>query len=86
MNKVLLIVLSSVVVYFIYMKFADFDSGFKKNSLFYIYLVVWGLYGIVYLLDEAWKNICLNILDCIAKCLVGIGLWFYYINVINWSK
>jgi len=89
-NRTLMFVVSFIfffaMFYFIFVKYVDMDLGFRKNSLFFIYLVVWGLYGVVYLLEESWKNICLNILDCIAKCLVGIGLWFYYINMINWSK
>jgi bacteriorhodopsin len=54
------------------------------NYIFYgIYLCVWGLYGIVYLLNDEYKNIMLNILDCIAKCLVGLGLWAYYSDIVT---
>ena len=52
--------------------------------LFGIYFFVWSLYGIVYLFDEELKNIITNILDLIAKCIVGLGLWIYYTNVIYW--
>ena len=54
------------------------------NYLFYsIYLVVWGLYGIVYLFNDEYKNIMMNVLDCIAKCLVGLALWLYYSKIIT---
>jgi len=54
------------------------------NYLFYsIYLVVWGLYGVVYLFNAEYKNIMMNILDCIAKCLVGLSLWLYYSKIIT---
>lgn len=54
------------------------------NYMFYsIYLVVWGLYGIVYLFNAEYKNIMMNILDCIAKCLVGLGLWLYFSKIIT---
>ena len=50
--------------------------------LFTFYLVIWSLYGIVYLLDEEKKNISFNILDLTAKCLVGLSLWVYYTKII----
>ena len=49
--------------------------------LFGVFVVIWGMYGIVYLLKEEYKNICLNILDLISKCFVGIGLWAYYTKI-----
>jgi bacteriorhodopsin len=51
--------------------------------LYGIYLVVWSLYGLVYLLSEEYKNIAMNILDFVAKCFVGIGLWAYYTKIIR---
>jgi bacteriorhodopsin len=56
---------------------------FTNYVFFGLYLFVWSMYGVVYLLeDEVWKNIAMNTLDCIAKCLVGIGLFFFYAKVI----
>lgn len=53
------------------------------NYVFYsLYLVVWTMYGIVYLFEEETKNICLNVLDVISKCLIGLGLWIYYTRII----
>jgi len=52
--------------------------------LFGFYFFVWSLYGVVYLFDEEYKNMITNILDLIAKCLLGLGLWLYYTNVIYW--
>jgi bacteriorhodopsin len=55
----------------------------KSNYvLFGMYFVVWSLYGVVYMLDEISKNIALNVLDCVAKCFIGLGLWVYYTKVI----
>lgn len=51
--------------------------------LYTMYLGVWGIYGIVYMFSEEYKNIIMNILDCIAKCLIGIGLWAYYTKIIR---
>jgi bacteriorhodopsin len=50
--------------------------------LFTIFLTVWGLYGIVFMLNEEYKNIAMNILDLIAKCLIGLSLWVYYSKII----
>lgn len=53
------------------------------NYVFYsLYLVVWTAYGLVYFLEEETKNICLNVLDVISKCFIGLGLWFYYTKII----
>ena len=50
--------------------------------LFTFYLLIWSVYGIVYLLDEEKKNMSFNILDLTAKCLIGLGLWVYYTKII----
>ena len=47
-------------------------------SLYFFFLIVWSIYGIVYKLDIRNKNIAYNILDLISKCFVGIGLWVYF--------
>ena len=52
--------------------------------IFGTYFIVWSLYGIVYLFDEKTKNRITNILDLTAKCIVGLGLWIYYTNIIYW--
>lgn len=50
--------------------------------LFFMYMVVWSLYGVVYMLDETYKNITMNLLDLIAKCAIGLGLWAYYTKIV----
>jgi bacteriorhodopsin len=49
--------------------------------LYFLYFFIWSLYGVVYLFGEEWKNIAMNILDFIAKCFIGLGLWCYYTNI-----
>ena len=51
--------------------------------LYFMFGTIWSLYGVVYLFSEEYKNISMNILDCIAKCFIGLGLWVYYIRVIR---
>ena len=71
-----------IVFYLIFTNFVVISKGIGKYWLFVFYLIFWSLYGLVYLLEESYKNIAMNILDCIAKCLVGIALWLYYTKII----
>ena len=55
----------------------------KSNYILYgIFVSVWALYGVVYMFNEEYKNISMNILDCIAKCFVGLGLWAYFSKIV----
>jgi bacteriorhodopsin len=51
--------------------------------LYFFYLFVWSLYGVVYMFDIYTKNILTNILDLTSKCLIGLGLWVYYTKIIR---
>ena len=55
---------------------------FINQVIFYIFLTVWSGYGIAYIMDNETKNIIMNVLDLLAKAIIGIGMWLYYINVI----
>jgi hypothetical protein len=65
----------------IYFSFVKGSKAFNF-ILFGIYILIWGLYGFVYLLDEENKNIMYNILDVSAKCFVGLGLWTYFTKIL----
>ena len=67
----------------IYYKYVQPKYRSDNYILYIMYLIVWGMYGIVYMLSEEYKNIWMNVLDCIAKCFSGLGLWIYYIRVIR---
>jgi len=54
---------------------------YTNYILYFIYFFIWAMYGIAYMLSEEWKNIAMNILDFIAKCFVGLGLWAYYTKI-----
>jgi bacteriorhodopsin len=56
---------------------------YANYVLFSVFVSIWALYGFVYMLSEEYKNIAMNIMDCIAKCFVGIGLWMYYTKIIT---
>jgi len=67
----------------IYSKYVAPKYNLANYVLFYLYLVIWSLYGVVYFLQEESKNVAMNILDLFAKCLVGLGLWVYYVHIIR---
>lgn len=72
-----------IMFYLIYKIFIRPQFVLSNYVFFGIFIVVWSLYGFVYLLEkEELKNMAMNILDCIAKCLVGIGLFLFYAKVI----
>jgi len=50
--------------------------------LYFSFLIIWSMYGVVYFFQEETKNICLNVLDIMSKCLVGIGLWLYFTKLV----
>jgi len=54
---------------------------YSNYVLYFMYFAIWSIYGIVYLFSEEWKNIAMNILDFIAKCFIGLGLWAYYTKI-----
>lgn len=71
-----------LMFYTIYTNYVGPKANFSNDILFWVYAIVWGLYGVVYLLEDSAKNITMNILDCIAKCLIGNSLYVYYANLI----
>lgn len=54
----------------------------SNTIIFGVYVFVWSLYGLVYLLGDRSKNIAMNVLDAIAKCMIGIGLFLFYSKII----
>lgn len=73
-------ILMFAIIYFQYVK----SSGSTANYLLYtIFVFVWSLYGFVFMLNEEYKNISMNILDLTAKCFVGLSLWAYYTKIVR---
>jgi len=67
----------------IYWKYVAPKFNLANRIMYYFYLFVWSLYGVVYLFDEETKNVAMNILDLFAKCLIGLGLWVYYVHIVR---
>jgi bacteriorhodopsin len=51
--------------------------------LFGMYFFIWSIYGVAYHFKEEEKNNTMNYLDLTSKCLIGIGLWIYYVKIIK---
>ena len=68
-----------LMVGIIYNKFV---TTFPNRLIFGIFVSIWSLYGVVYMLDDLSKNMAMNILDCLSKCLFGLGLWAYFSKII----
>jgi len=66
----------------LYQNFLSIKCHLSNYLVFSIFVGIWSLYGIAYMLDEPTKNIGMNILDLIAKCFVGLGLWAYFSKIV----
>jgi bacteriorhodopsin len=64
--------------YIWYIFVAHGKNTFAVYLSYFIFLIVWSIYGIAYMMDDATKNIIYNILDLIAKAFVGIFFWMYF--------
>jgi bacteriorhodopsin len=62
--------------------YKKFVSNFSNKIIFGVFVSLWSLYGVVYMFDDLSKNMAMNILDCLAKCLFGLGLWAYFSKII----
>jgi bacteriorhodopsin len=67
-----------VMFWIIYSNFMIDNSSFGANLSFFIFFVFWSIYGAIYLTKDKTKNIVFNVLDLIAKAIVGIFFWMYF--------
>ena len=69
-----------------YLIFMNYVFPIYKRAnyiIFGIFSSIWTFYGLIYMMNESIKNIGMNILDCLAKCCFGLGLWAYYSKVLH---
>ena len=71
---------------FIFVRYVQPRYHVGNYVLFFSYAFIWGLYGIAYFFDDAMKNLLYNILDVVAKAMVGILLWAFYTKVFHVEK
>jgi bacteriorhodopsin len=63
----------AIIFYLIYSHFIKR----KGNLLFTVYVIIWSMYGILYMFNEQTMNTLFNLLDCIAKAFVCIYICLY---------
>jgi len=63
-----------LIFWIIYCTFVKNKNIRMNNIIFFVYLLIWCCYGILYLFNQKTMNTVFNILDCIAKAFVTIGL------------
>lgn len=68
---------------YIYMKHIHGLGIFDNNILYYAFVLLWALYGVVYFMKEKVKNVSYNVLDLLSKCFVGIFFWAYFTKTIT---
>ena len=73
-----------IMFYLIYINYVKPKYSLDNIILYSLYLSIWSIYGIVYLFDNDFKNIIMNVLDLTSKCLIGLGLWVYYTKIIKY--
>jgi len=57
--------------------------SFVSYAILWTYVGIWTMYGIVYFLPYDEKMLGYNVLDLMAKCLMGIFLWLYFAKIIR---
>ena len=71
----------AVMMYFIYEKYTKDKNG---DTLYIIFAIVWGLYGVSYLFNVKAKNISYNFLDLVSKA--GFGVLIYLTVLLDGPK
>jgi bacteriorhodopsin len=57
-------------------------SPLANYIIFGAFVIIWGIYGLIYNLEEDKKNIIFNALDGMAKSVMGICLWGYFTKIV----
>lgn len=68
---------------YLYNMFLAGQYNFDNMLLYFVFFILWSLYGIVYFFDEVTKNVSFNILDLFSKCFVGIFFWAYFTKIFS---
>lgn len=62
------------LMYFLWEKYIK-DENEESKIIFYIFAIIWSLYGLSYLLPTKAKNISYNMLDLVSKAGFGVFIW-----------
>lgn len=71
--------------YYIYHNYVAKKYNFDNRILFFAFVFLWAIYGLVYFMNDVQKNVIFNVLDLLSKCFVGIFFWAYYTKVFTLS-
>ena len=74
-------ILFAFLFYYIYAQFIKNKKNTQNFIIYMTFLIIWSVYGMVYMQTPELKNIIFNILDTIAKCIIGIGFWAYLTGI-----
>jgi len=82
LNRVMASILGFIPFFaMFYLIFVTFilEYNFFNYVVYFVYLILWSLYGVAYLLDNATKNLITNFLDVTAKGVFAIGIAMAYL-------
>ena len=63
---------------FIYVKYMSGKAIFDNQMIYWAFVILWAIYGLIYESEDEKRNIGYNILDLFSKCFVGIFFWAYF--------
>jgi bacteriorhodopsin len=69
-----------IIFWLLYSRYIKGRNNLFNNVLYIVYLIIWFSYGVAYMYNEGTMNTIFNVLDCIAKAFVSIGISFYLLN------
>jgi bacteriorhodopsin len=72
-----------IMVGIIYVNFIHGKKLGHEALIFTVFLIIWGMYGVAYLLETNAKHLTYNVLDVIAKAFFGMYMWVYYSQLFN---
>jgi bacteriorhodopsin len=64
----------SAIFWILYKNYIKGRTNKSNKLLFIAYFILWFSYGVLYMFDEKVMNTVFNILDCVAKAFVAIGI------------
>lgn len=63
---------------FIYVKYMSGKAIFDNQIVYWAFVILWAIYGLIYESEDEKRNIGYNVLDLFSKCFVGIFFWAYF--------
>lgn len=88
LNKILGLVIGFAFFFamFFFIWYVYLNKGkntFVATFTYFMFIIVWGIYGVAYMADEETKNLIYNTLDLIAKAFMGIFFWMVFTKSIE---